>query len=72
MCFVLISKPTVTFTLYNINQLIFITKIRSVYSMVETGSLNKTVYASSVTFSTIYYMWYTPLLLHMLPASYLV
>ena len=45
MCFVFISEQTVTVVLYNINWLVFITEMKSVYCMVQTGSLNKTVYA---------------------------
>jgi len=39
MCFVLLSEQTVTFALYVINRLVFITEVESVYSAVRTGSL---------------------------------
>jgi hypothetical protein len=42
MCFVRISEQTATFALYNINRLIFITEVESVYSAVRTESLHKT------------------------------
>jgi hypothetical protein len=39
MCFVRISEQTAIFSLYNINWLIFITEMESVYCAVRTGSL---------------------------------
>ena len=48
MCFVLISEQTATCATYSINWLVFITEMKSVYSAVRTGSLNKAVCASSV------------------------
>jgi hypothetical protein len=42
MCFVQISEQTATFALYNINRLVFITEVESVYSTVRTESLYKT------------------------------
>jgi len=33
------SEQTVTFALYNINRLVFIAEVESVYSAVRTGSL---------------------------------
>jgi hypothetical protein len=39
MCFVRISEETVTFVLYVINRLVFITEVESVYSAVRFGSL---------------------------------
>ena len=41
MCFVLIWEQTATCATYSINWLVFITKIKSVYCTVWTGSLNK-------------------------------
>ena len=46
MCCVFISEQTTTFALDNINCLVFIIDMKSVYCAVRTGSLNKTVYAS--------------------------
>jgi hypothetical protein len=37
-----LSKQTVTFVLYTIKRLVFITEMKSVYSAVRTGSLYKT------------------------------
>jgi hypothetical protein len=48
MCFVFIWEQTATFATYSINWLVFITKMKSVYSAVRTGSLNKAVCASSL------------------------
>jgi len=48
MCFVFVSEQTATTTPYNINWLVFITEMKSVYCAVRTGALNKTVYASSL------------------------
>ena len=48
MRFVFISEQIVTIALYNINWLIFATEMKSVYCVVQTGSLNKTVYALSL------------------------
>jgi uncharacterized membrane protein len=45
MWLVFISEQTVTFALYDVNWLVFITEMKSVYCAVRTGSLNKTVYA---------------------------
>jgi hypothetical protein len=39
MCFVRISEQTATFALSNINGLVFITEVESVYSAVRTESL---------------------------------
>jgi hypothetical protein len=46
MCFVFIWE--LTCATYSINWLVFITEIKSVYSAVRTGSLNKAVCALSV------------------------
>jgi len=48
MCFVFISEQTVTCATYSINWLVFITQMKSVYSTVRTGALNKAVCASSL------------------------
>ena len=48
LCSVCLSKQTVTFVLYTIKRLVFITEMKSVYSAVRTGSLNKAVCASSL------------------------
>ena len=46
--FVFISEQTVTCVTYSINWLVFITEMKSVYSAVRTGSLNKAVCAYSL------------------------
>jgi len=46
MCFVFIWEQTATCATYNINWLVFVTKMKSVYSTVRTWSLNKAVSAS--------------------------
>jgi len=48
VCFVFISQQIATFPPYNANWLVFITQMKSVYSAVRTGSLNKAVCASSL------------------------
>ena len=47
MCFVFIWGQTATCATYSINWLVFITEMKSDYSAVRTGSLNKAVCASS-------------------------
>jgi len=39
-----ISEQTAIISLYSINWLVYITEMKSVYSAVRTGSLNKAVY----------------------------
>jgi len=46
--FVFISEQTATCATYSINWLVFITEMKSVYSAVRTGVLNKTVCGSSL------------------------
>jgi len=48
MCFVFIWEQTATCATYSTNWLVFITEMKSVYSVVRTGSLNKAVCASSL------------------------
>ena len=48
MCFVFIWEQTATCATYSINWLVFINEMKSVYSAVRTGSLNKAVCASSL------------------------
>ena len=48
MCFVFIWEQTATCVTYSINWLVFITEMKSVYSAVRTGSLNKAVCALSL------------------------
>jgi hypothetical protein len=48
MCFVFIWEQTATCATYTIKWLIFITEMKSVYSAVRTGALNKAVWASSL------------------------
>jgi len=43
MCFVFIWEQTATCVTYSMNWLVFITEMKSVYSAVRTGSLNKAV-----------------------------
>ena len=53
MCFVFIWEQTATCATYSINWLVFITEMKSVYSAVRTGALNKTVfYSPLVTWCT--------------------
>ena len=47
LCFVLIWEQTATCATYSINWLVFITEMKSVYSAVRTGYLNKAVCHSS-------------------------
>jgi len=47
-CFVFIWEQMTTCATYSINWLVFITKMKSGYSAVRTGSLNKAVCASSL------------------------
>jgi len=42
MCFVCLSEETVTFALYIINRLVFITEVESAYCVVHTESLHNT------------------------------
>ena len=58
-CIVLISERTAISALYNVNCLVFITKMRNVYCMVQTGSLNKTIYTSCLKGSFI--TWFSAL-----------
>ena len=46
MCFLFISEQTATFVPYNLNWLVFITDMKSVYCVIRIGSFNKTVYDS--------------------------
>ena len=48
MCFVLIWEQAATCATYTINWLVFIIEMKSVYSAVRTGSLNKAVCTSSL------------------------
>ena len=48
MCFMFIWEQTATCATYSINWLVFIIEMESVYSAVQTGSLNKAVCASSL------------------------
>ena len=45
---VLYLEQTATYATYNINRLVFITEMKSVYSAVRTGPLNKAVCTSSL------------------------
>jgi len=54
MCFVFIWEQTATCATYSINWLVFITEMKSVYSAVRTGSLNKAVCASSCSAHTVF------------------
>ena len=46
--FVFIWEQTATCATYCMNWLVFITEMKSVYSAVRTGSLNKAVFVSSL------------------------
>ena len=48
MCFVFIWERTATCATYRINWLVFLNEMKSVYSAVRTGSLNKAVCATSL------------------------
>ena len=48
MCFVFIWEQTATCATYSINWLVFIAEVKSVYSAVRTGALNKGVCSSSL------------------------
>jgi hypothetical protein len=48
MCFVFIWEQKATCATYSINWYVFIIEMKSVYSAVRTGSLNKAVCASSL------------------------
>ena len=54
MWFVFIWEQTATFATYSINWLVFITEMKSVYSAVRPGSLNKAVCASSLKVNVKY------------------
>ena len=47
LCVLYLSENKLTSSMYNINSLVFITEMKSVYCAVRTGSLNKAVCASS-------------------------
>jgi hypothetical protein len=47
-CFVRVSEQTATFALYIIDWLVFITMVESVYCAVQTDSLYKADYVSSL------------------------
>ena len=57
MCFVFIWEQRTTSATYSTNWLVFITKMKSVYCAVRTGSLNKAAWASSLKG----YYWHTVL-----------
>ena len=63
MCFVFIWEQTATCGTYSINWLVFITEMKSVYSAVRTGPLNKAVCTSSLgvksTLSWLILLWVT-------------
>ena len=48
LCVLYLSEQTATCATYSINWLVFITEMKSVYSAVRTGSLNKAVCTSSL------------------------
>ena len=48
VCFVWISEQAAIISLYCFKSLVFITEMKSVYSAVRTGSLNKAACASSL------------------------
>jgi hypothetical protein len=48
LCFVFIWEQTATCATYSINWLVFITEMKSIYSAVRAGPINKAVCASSL------------------------
>ena len=56
MCFVFIWEQTATCATYSINWLVFITEMKSIYSAVRTGYLNKAVCASSLLYLYVLYL----------------
>jgi len=48
LCFISVWEQTATCATYSINWLVFIAEMKSVYSAVRTGSLNKAVCDSSL------------------------
>jgi len=60
MCFVFILEQTATSVPYAINWSVFITEMKSVYSAVRTGALNKAVCASSLKVSLFQEKTITP------------
>jgi len=48
VCFVFIREQTTICATYSIKWLVFATEMKSVYSAIRTGYLNKTVCASSL------------------------
>ena len=57
MRFVSIWEQTATCATYSINWLLFITEMKSVYSAVRTGSVNKAVCASSLKGQNVGLFW---------------
>jgi hypothetical protein len=65
MCFVFIWEQTATCATYSMNWSVFITEMKSVYSAVRTGALNKAVCASTLeglisSNYTILYIFFIP------------
>jgi len=56
MCFVFIWEQTATCATYIINWSVFVTEMKSVYSAVRTESLNKAVWASSLTINSTVFL----------------
>ena len=72
MCFIFISKQMATFAPYSINWLVFITKMKSVYCAVRTGSLNKAVCASYLKdYAAIFSKYHHPIFSHSLGISFI-
>ena len=57
MCFVFIWEQTATCATYSINFFVFVTEMKSVYSAVRTGSLNRAVCALSLRVKLVP-VWY--------------
>jgi len=58
MCFVWLSEQTVTFTLYVINSLLFVTEVVSDYSAVRTDSLYNTDKSRTLKVNQLYGLEY--------------
>ena len=57
VCFVFISEQTATCATYSINSLVFITEMKSVYSAVRTGPLNKAVRSSFLKVFSVFVLF---------------
>jgi len=58
VCFVWLLEETVTFALYSINKLVFITEVESVYCVVRTESLYRAIKNDCRGFNNLSYTIY--------------